>query len=887
MATIKELGVKFSEDGLSQIQSRVEKFSSEFGRSFDGVVKRAQAAGREIGQAIAKGAANDADIKPLERQLDQQARRIQSAVTGAFRHLGVRSSAELDKMRRNAMSAFEAIRDSGIASAEDIERAWEATQRRLKQIDQLAAGASTQQANALSKRSERIQTVFASATRLGGLLAGALAIRAAATELIQVNREFGKLQASLVTVTGSAEEAEQAFRAIESLAIRTPFSVAELTEAFIKLRAFGLEASEEAIISFGNTAAGTGKSLDQFIEAVADAATFQFERLREFGIVARQEADKVAFTFRGVTVTVGKNAQEIIGYLERIGQTEFAGAMERQAESLDGALNRAGEAIERLSRTIGEAGLTRLVIGLANAFATAVDWANRFIDSLNGIEDRKDLGGIREEIASINDEILAIADKRAQLQAKLDEFARQGIATVVDNSAIQKLNQQIDELEARRERLIKQARALDKPLPGGKPGGTTSSPDSVTGTQGKIRDAIQSTIDRLQVQAATLGMSATEAELYKLKLEGATEAQLEAARVALEAIEAYRQLEEQRKNDQRAAEEAAEAEKRLNEQLEQAAEQVRDVLDPMRPLQREMANLKELFDKNKLSAEEFAAAVTLVKQKMAELAEGANAAAGIINDEIKSALGDAFFDVATGAESAGDAVENMAKRIHSAITKLVAQNLAEQLFKSIFGEPGKSGSINPGEVIASFLGFKQGGLVNGYADGGLIAGPGTGTSDSIAAAVPAGSFVLKAAAVRRYGVGALNRLAGLADAPRGADQVPVKVSNGEYLFGPGIVNRLGRQFFDRLNGMRISQAGIADYLGSVQRYATGGLVLAGGGSVSLDAVEPARKSGGNGNGAVNLNMTVMTPDANSFRKSEGQLGRDAAIAFQRSLARNG
>jgi hypothetical protein len=82
-----------------------------------------------------------------------------------------------------------------------------------------------------------------------------------------------------------------------------------------------------------------GKSLDQMIEAVADAATGEFERLKEFGIKAKTEGDRVKFTFQGVTTEVGKNSAEIKAYLEGIGNTKFAGAMSDQINTLNGAIS--------------------------------------------------------------------------------------------------------------------------------------------------------------------------------------------------------------------------------------------------------------------------------------------------------------------------------------------------------------------------------------------------------------------------------------------------------------------------------------------------------------------------------------------------------------------
>lgn len=69
----------------------------------------------------------------------------------------------------------------------------------------------------------------------------------------------------------------------------------------------------------------------------------------------------------------------------------------------------------------------------------------------------------------------------------------------------------------------------------------------------KASDAIQKQVETLQLQAATLGQTSLQAELYKLKTEGATEAQLVSAEAALRAVGAYEQY-------QKTLESAAQAE---------------------------------------------------------------------------------------------------------------------------------------------------------------------------------------------------------------------------------------------------------------------------------------------------------------------------------------
>jgi Tape measure protein len=198
-------------------------------------------------------------------------------------------------------------------------------------------------------------------------------LREAAGEIIKVTAEFQKLQASLETVMKSSELAKAAFTNIKQFAATTPYSVKEATEAFIKLKALGLDPSIPALRSYGNTASAMGKDLMQFIEAVADAATNEFERLKEFGIKAKKENEEVKFTFDDVTTTVKANAKDIVEYLRKIGDVKFAGAMEKQAQTLGGALSNLKDSWENFLNSLGESGFGEAVAGGARQLSSALD----------------------------------------------------------------------------------------------------------------------------------------------------------------------------------------------------------------------------------------------------------------------------------------------------------------------------------------------------------------------------------------------------------------------------------------------------------------------------------------------------------------------------------
>ena len=234
-----------------------------------------------------------------------------------------------------------------------------------KQVDK-----GTKSLGKLEKQGYKTETATSKMSKgfkaLGGIIA-AIGFAALLNSMVKTAAEFESMAISLEVVTGSAEKATQAMEGITAFAKKTPFQVSEITDAFIKLKALGITPTEASLTSFGNTSSAMGKSLNQMIEAVADASTFEFERLKEFGIKAKQNADSVIFTFQGVSTEIGKTSAEITDYLESIGREKFGGAMEKQMDTLNGKLSNLGDsfdmfAVKLLQDNTGGKGVLDLAI---------------------------------------------------------------------------------------------------------------------------------------------------------------------------------------------------------------------------------------------------------------------------------------------------------------------------------------------------------------------------------------------------------------------------------------------------------------------------------------------------------------------------------------------
>lgn len=115
-------------------------------------------------------------------------------------------------------------------------------------------------------------------------------------------------------------------------------------------------------------------------------------------------------------------------------------------------------------------------------------------------------------------------------------------------------------------------------------------------------------------------------------------------------------------------------------------------------------------------------------------------------NDVGKSLGDSFYDIITGAKSAGDALADFVSDSIKNALKLASEWLGLVAIFAIGGNPA------PGKAASKAL------FGMNFATGGYVAGPGTGTSDSIPAMLSNGEYVIRASAVRNIGVPTLNAL---------------------------------------------------------------------------------------------------------------------------------
>ncbi|MVM35489.1 hypothetical protein GO755_36040 [Spirosoma sp. HMF4905] len=171
-------------------------------------------------------------------------------------------------------------------------------------------------------------------------------------DVLDITAKFEKYNAILAASLGSTEAGAVAFKLIQDFAVKTNFSVDELTDSYIKLANRGLRPGTASLTAIADVANTTGKTFDELVEAINDINNS--ERWTNIGIKAKTVGDKVQLTFRGVTKTVERTEAGVLGAVEAFGKLPgVVGMTATISGTLDGQLSNLGDNFDKLKTTIG------------------------------------------------------------------------------------------------------------------------------------------------------------------------------------------------------------------------------------------------------------------------------------------------------------------------------------------------------------------------------------------------------------------------------------------------------------------------------------------------------------------------------------------------------
>lgn len=249
-------------------------------------------------------------------------------------------------------------------------------------------------------------------------------------------------------------------------------------------------------------------------------------------------------------------------------------------------------------------------------------------------------------------------------------------------------------------------------------------------------------------------------------------------------------------------------------------------------------SIPALEEQAKILGPEYQQKVDAAKLEIEGLAKATDEVANSINQDLMGGLSAAIYDVGTGSKSPAEALKDLFAGVGSSIAKQVSDDLASDLYKNL-----KSSGFDLGGMMSNL--FSTGSASSGQSSGG----------GGLGGLLSGAMSLLGFESGGHTGNMPTNEIAGV-------------VHGGEYVLSAPATKRLGVGFLDALHNAARAGAPRSSLTG----FANGGFVGAGSGM-------------GRAGGGVTVNQTIISKDAESFRRSQGQIEAQAGTAIQRANKR--
>lgn len=311
---------------------------------------------------------------------------------------------------------------------------------------------------------------LASKAKFAGVVVAAAKTTAALMEFsascVKASMETTKLKSSLEVLTGSAEKGQRVYKEFADFAAETPFDTVGVVNYGKQMIAMGYDVNEvtKYLRIFGDTASATGSDLGSIVLVmgqIRNATSLQLQdinQLQNAGVnvwqmLAKESGKSIEEMKEAVhkgTVT-GAQAFEM---LSKQMQATFGGMMDKQADTLEGAINELGETVDNTKAKFGEwlsvaldlkEGIKKVTMGLKDMVGATEE--NRKADTnLANVQAQvqKNIEDTQYVLEDLEDQMhrgIITTDEYRQKEAAIREgceIAQNGIANV--NSAVGDLN---------------------------------------------------------------------------------------------------------------------------------------------------------------------------------------------------------------------------------------------------------------------------------------------------------------------------------------------------------------------------------------------------------------------------------------------------------------
>lgn len=185
---------------------------------------------------------------------------------------------------------------------------------------------------ALTRINKKSSTLMSTLGRIAAILGGGMLVK---------NAFSGATSLEMTRTAISSMRGERRANELMNFGVNfanvTPYQTNEVLDAVKKLEIRGLDPTKY-LKSIGDMSAMLGKPLDQAVEAILDAVTGEFERLKEFGITKRMLEERISvgsFDNKGSLINQKKMFDDLMNYIA----TGYKDGMVKLARTTTGLLS--------------------------------------------------------------------------------------------------------------------------------------------------------------------------------------------------------------------------------------------------------------------------------------------------------------------------------------------------------------------------------------------------------------------------------------------------------------------------------------------------------------------------------------------------------------------
>ena len=398
-STISKLDISKFAQGVQNVgrgSTQVEQFASAIAKAADAINKynkeNRERANVDNSKQIAQLNKEIETLKKRTKQLDEYIEKLKQANQGGGRSSrgnssGINSDVKAMNAYNRAMSASEALVTQRINKIAKLRQAEEmlrnasgnyATQlnrisQEIARLNRLNEGQVDSYGRVIRSQRNLINT-SQQLTRQLALLFSVSQIEGYISKLIQVRGEFELQQTALASILQNKDEADQLFGQITELAVRSPFTIKELTTYSKSLAAYQVEYEDlyDTLKMLADVSSGLGVDMQRLILAFGQVKAANFLRgtetrqFTEAGINMLGELSKYYSELEGRIVSVTEvqdrqfkrmisfqDVEEVFKRLTSAGGM-FYNMQEKQAETLRGQMMNLQDQIDLMLNDIGK-----------------------------------------------------------------------------------------------------------------------------------------------------------------------------------------------------------------------------------------------------------------------------------------------------------------------------------------------------------------------------------------------------------------------------------------------------------------------------------------------------------------------------------------------------